>query len=136
MTTPHDDGDQPLDLALLAVQERFLEEWRAGKRPRLSVYAVRYPQYASALAEIVMRLETDDQRISPERERRPPIPRPEPLVERVLNGEGAQRALQELFGAALADDQLPRVAERPAAYDTRAGAAPQAQTPPDPAHND
>jgi hypothetical protein len=134
MTTPRDDNVQSLDLTLLAIQERFQEEWRAGKRPRLSVYAERYPAYAAALAEMVMRLEADEQPTSPERERRPLEPVPEPLGERFLNGEGARRALEALPGATADDNQLPMVAEQPASYDTRADAPPQ--TPHDPATGD
>lgn len=136
MTTPRDNNAQSLDLTLLAIREQFLEEWRAGKRPRLSVYAERYPAYAAALAETVMRLEADEQPASPERERRPPEPVPEPLGERFLNGEGARRALETLARAAPADEPLPRVAEQPASYDTRAEAPPQAETPPDPTSGD
>ena len=128
MTTPHDDEDHALDLTLLAIQEQFLEEWRAGKRPRLSVYAVRYPQYSAALADLVLQLEPDTLATASEREQRPP----EPVGERILHGAGAQRALEALFGAAPADDQLPRVAEQPASYDTRADPSTQPPTPSDP----
>ena len=56
-------SDKPDDLLpdvdALVVQEQFLEEWRAGRRPRLSVYALRYPQYGRALADLAASLPPD-----------------------------------------------------------------------------
>lgn len=126
MTDQDDDALAP-DLDALAVEEQFLEEWRAGKHPQLSVYAVRYPQYAAALADLVMRLPPDapaDE--EPERER--DEKRPESLPERFASGEGVRRALDAIFGETPAHEPLPRVAEQPATYDA---ARPQTPAPPD-----
>ena len=57
MPTNGDDLTGELrDLDGLAVQEHFLAKWRAGRRPRLSEYARRYPTYAAALAALVAAL--------------------------------------------------------------------------------
>lgn len=130
MTAQDDDALAP-DLDALAIQEQFLEQWRAGKHPQLSVYALRYPQHAAALADLVMRLPPDapaDE--EPDRERGEK--RPESLPERFASGAGVRRALDaifgERFGEAGADEPLPRVAEQPATYDA---ARPQTPAPPD-----
>jgi len=126
MTAQDDDALAP-DLDALAIQEQFLEEWRTGKRPQLSVYALRYPQYAAALADLVMRLPPDAPAAEePERER--DEKRPESFPERFVSGAGVRRALDAIFGEASSAEPLPRVAEQPATYDA---APPQPPAPPD-----
>lgn len=126
MTAQDDDALAP-DLDALAIQEQFLEEWRAGKRPRLSVYAARYPQYADALADLVMALPPDAPiDAAPERARGEK--RPESFPERFASGVGVRRALDAIFGEASTHEPLPRVAEQPAPYDA---ARPQTPAPPD-----
>jgi hypothetical protein len=126
MTAQDDEALAP-DLDSLAVEEQFLEEWRAGKRPQLSVYAVRYPQYAAALADLVMALPPDasaDE--APEHARREK--RPESFPERFVSGAGVRRALDAIFGETPTHEPLPRVAEQSAPYDA---APPQTPAPPD-----
>lgn len=123
MTTQDDDALAP-DLDALAIQEQFLEEWRAGKRPQLSAYALRYPEHAAALADLIMRLPPDALADgAPERERREK--RPESFPERFVTGAGVRRALDAIFGEVEADERLPRVAEQPAPYDTTGSEAPE-----------
>lgn len=126
MTAQDDDALAP-DLDALAVEEQFLEEWRAGKHPQLSVYALRYPQYAAALADLAMALPSDAP-ANEEQERERGEKRPESFPERFASGAGVRRALDAIFGETPAADQLPRVAEQPATYDA---AAPQTPAPPD-----
>jgi hypothetical protein len=113
-------------LESLAIQEQFLREWRAGRRPRLSVYALHYPAHAAALADLVASLPPDTQAVASdatdpmERAETPPA---SPL-ERLWNGAGVERALNSAFGdlaappALIADNPLPRVAEQRSAYET------------------
>lgn len=117
MMTADDDALRftPDALAALAIEEQFLREWRAGKRPQLSVYALRYPAHAAALAALVAGLPSDADS-SPERVET----LPESFPERLWNGAGVARALTSAFGAfpAQTDDApLRRVAEERASYD-------------------
>lgn len=135
--TADEDDRLTLDLAALAIQEQFLDEWRAGKRPRLSVYALRYPAYAAALAALVATLPPDaplnaanatDQE---EQEELRFDAAPPPL----WNGAGVERALSSAFGAPDEQrdgEQLPRVAEQPSAYQTRPVDAAAPDTPSEP----
>ena len=117
------DGDDPTftpdALAALAVEEQFLREWRAGKRPRLSVYALRYPAHAVALAALVASLPPTIDGPAAEVETLP-----DSFPERLWNGAGVARALNGAFGdlsaqSALADAAfLPRVAEERSPYHT------------------
>jgi hypothetical protein len=121
MTMNHDE--LALDPVALAIQEQFLEERRAGKHPRLSVYALRYPAYAAALADLIATLPPD---ALAETQRAGDLARgvetpPESFPERLWNGQGVERALASIFGASSAqpnDDRLARVAEERGAYDT------------------
>lgn len=117
------DGDDligaPDALAAFAIEEQFLREWRAGKRPRLSVYALRYPAHAAALAALVASLPPDADNAS---ERAETLP--DSFPERLWNGAGVARALTSAFDGlpaqprALARDApLPRVAEERSVYD-------------------
>ncbi|HEX8732594.1 MAG TPA: hypothetical protein VF725_11115 [Ktedonobacterales bacterium] len=112
-----DDG--ALDLDALAVQERFLEEWRAGKRPRLSAYLRRYPQHAAALAALVAALPPDTLAGTAQE------PLAESFPERLWTGAGVARALAEIFGPEPAGHEAPRVAEERAPYQTPADDAPR-----------
>lgn len=119
-----DADDFLLDPAALAIQEQFLEEWRAGQRPRLSVYARRYPAYADALAALVATLPPDGVATSDEAVQG--VTRiettPESFPDRLWMGEGVGRALRGAFGEQAATVNarwLPRVAEERQAYDTR-----------------
>ena len=106
-------------LAALAIEEQFLREWRAGQHPRLSVYALRYPAHAAALAALVAGLAPD---VDSSAERVETLP--ESFPERLWNGAGVARALTRAFGALPAqpaqpdDAPLPRVAEERSPYDT------------------
>jgi len=108
----------PDALAALAIEEQFMREWRAGTRPRLSAYALRYPAHAAALAALVADLPPEAD-ISAERVET----LPESFPERLWNGAGVVRALTSAFGdlsAQLAqpdDAPLQRVAEERASYD-------------------
>ncbi len=108
----------PDALAALAIEEQFLREWRAGKHPRLSVYALRYPAHAAALAALVAGLPPDADNPA---ERVETLP--ESFPERLWNGAGAARALTSAFGdlpaqpAQTDDAPLQRVAEERASYD-------------------
>lgn len=125
MSADHDD--LTLDPLELAVQEQFLEEWRAGLRPRLSVYSRRYPAYAASLADLVAALPPDAQ------ERETNETPAESFPQRLWTGEGVSRALHGIFGATPPRDErrLPRVAEEPGPYQT--SQAPDA--PPDAAND-
>lgn len=110
-------SDKPDDLLpdvdALAAQEQFLEEWRAGRRPRLSVYARRYPQYAGALAALVASL-APDMPMSGAGEEMEPLT--ESFPERLWSGAGVARALADIFGSASNQRAEPRVAEARAEY--------------------
>ncbi len=113
--------DTSLDLVALAIQEQFLEEWRAGQRPRLSVYAHRYPAYAAALAELVASLPPDTQL-----DEGSDTSLPEPL----WMGDGIPHALRAIFGDVAPshdEERLPRVAEERSPYQ----AGQRADDPPD-----
>ncbi|HET9109194.1 MAG TPA: hypothetical protein VFN78_00070 [Ktedonobacterales bacterium] len=113
------DDSLSLDPVALAIQEQFLAEWHAGKRPRLSVYAARYPAYANLLAELVASLSpgaghADDA---------------EPLIEahlesfpeRLWTGDGINRALTSIFSEVQlrwSGAQLGHVAEERQPYET------------------
>lgn len=117
-----DDDNLRLDPLALAVQERFLEEWRTGRRPRLSVYARRYPAYAAALADLVATLPFDAQ--ADDEVGAGGAPQPETTAEsfpqRLWTGEGVGRALDDIFGSMPQPDirRLPRVAEERSPYQT------------------
>lgn len=107
-----------LEIQSLAVQERFLEEWSAGKRPRLGDYVRRYPAHAAALTELVATLPLDHE-ASPAAETEGPLA----VEPRLWSGVGVRRALDTIFGAqraATAADsaQSLRVAEDRASYFT------------------
>lgn len=131
MTAQDDDAPAP-DLGALAIQEQFLEEWRAGRRPRLSAYALRYPEYAAALADLVMRLPPDALADGAPRHARREK-RPESFPERFATGAGVRRALDAISGEVDAAERLPRVAEQSAPYDAGRSQAPESpDTPGDP----
>lgn len=111
------------DLDALAVQEQFLEEWRAGRRPRLSVYARRYPQHAEALAELVAALAPEMPTSEPTAAVAEPSVEPlaESFPERLWSGEGVTRALADIFGDAADERAKLQVAETRAAYQTPQG---------------
>lgn len=79
-----------LDLHALAVEEHYLEEMRAGKRPRLSAYIRRYPAHAAALANLVASLAPDTATEQPSHGT---------PVTRAWAEAGEGRALTALFGA-------------------------------------
>lgn len=113
------NDDMAIDLYALAIQERFLEEWRAGRHPRLSVYARRFPAYAAALAECVASLAAEAEMAAPESPT-------ESFPERLWRGEGATRAMATIFasGAARQEDaHLPRVAEERSPYQVEQASA-------------
>lgn len=119
------EDDLTLDLLALAAQEQFLEQWRAGQCPRLSVYARRYPAYAAALAELVASLPMDAREPGKET-------LPESFSERLWTGVGAHRALATIFGSGASqrdDASVRRVAEEPGLYQTRPAATPSALDP-------
>jgi len=127
------------------VQARFLEEWRAGGRPRLSVYARRFPDYAAALAELVAALPPDT-----------PTPvasatstvatgaasdpvdetQRDSLPGHLTLDEGIQHALTAIFGEQPREQPherpLPRVAEQAARYEAGGPNTTLAQEPPAP----
>ncbi|HZC07410.1 MAG TPA: hypothetical protein VE338_17380 [Ktedonobacterales bacterium] len=113
------DNDLSLDPITLAIEAQFLREWQAGKRPRLSVYATRYPEHVAALTALVASLPPDaataDETL------------PESFPERLWNGAGVHLALTAIFGEAMAtrtrDERLSRVAEEPGAYDATGASA-------------
>lgn len=113
------DDHLSLDPVALAIQEQFLAEWRAGQHPRLSVYAARYPAYASLLAELVTSLPPDARDAS---DAEPSIEAHlESFPERLWTGEGVSAALSAIFGEVQrrrSDAQLGRVAEERQSYDT------------------
>lgn len=129
------DDHLSLDPVALAIEEQLLAEWQAGKRPRLSVYAARYPAYASVLAELVASLPPDasdltnltdtpdiqDIEASPEAHL-------ESFPERLWTGTGANRALASIFGEVQfrrSANQLGHVAEERQGYNAgRADGAP------------
>lgn len=108
-----------LEIQSLAVQERFLEEWSAGKRPRLGDYVRRYPAHAAALTELVATLPLDHE-ASPAAETEGSLG----VEQRLWLEFGVRRALDTIFGAQRAataanDAQSLRVAEDSASYSTR-----------------
>lgn len=112
---------KPDSLTTLAIEAQFLREWRAGKHPRLSVYALRYPAHADALAALVASLPPEaDNADSPTGQVET---LPESFPERLWNGPGVARALASVFGGLPAqlpqdaDAPLRRVAEERGAYD-------------------
>jgi transcriptional regulator with XRE-family HTH domain len=50
---PTRDESNTSELEVLAIQEQFIDEFMRGMSPRLSVYLLRYPQYAAELAAFV-----------------------------------------------------------------------------------
>ncbi|WIG59269.1 MAG: hypothetical protein OJF49_002016 [Ktedonobacterales bacterium] len=48
-------------LELLAIEERFLAELRAGGAPRLAAYMERYPAHAAALADFAARALSEEE---------------------------------------------------------------------------
>jgi hypothetical protein len=121
------DDDLSLDPMTLAIEAQYLREWQAGKRPRLSVYATRYPEHVAALTALVASLPPDttttDETL------------PESFPERLWNGAGVNHALTAIFGEAMAtrirDERLPRVAEERGAYDATGAAAPDSRATPE-----
>jgi hypothetical protein len=117
MSDKHDDLLP--DVGVLAVQAQFLEEWRTGRHPRLSVYSLRYPQYAGELAELVASLPPDT-RATDAGEGAEAGPTAESLMEsfpeRLWSGTGVARALADIFGSAPAERAEPRVAETRTEY--------------------
>ncbi len=119
------DDHLSLDPVALAIEEQLLAEWQAGKRPRLSVYAARYPAYASVLAELVASLPPDaldltDSTYTPDIQASPET-HPESFPERLWTGTGANRALASIFGEVQfrrSASQLGHVAEERQAYNT------------------
>lgn len=106
-----DQDDLQINPLALAIQEQFLEEWRAGRRPRLSVYARRYPAYASALADLVASLPPDVRADEAGETRTDSFP------ERLWSGAGVARALADIFGVAPeVGRRLPHVAEERSSY--------------------
>lgn len=108
-----------LEIQSLAVQERFLEEWSAGKRPRLGEYVRRYPAHAAALTKLVATLPPDHE-ASPAAETEGSLG----VEQRLWLEFGVRRALDTIFGAQRAataanDAQSLRVAEDSASYSTR-----------------
>jgi hypothetical protein len=112
---PTDRDALSLDLHTLAVEERFIEELRAGNHPRLSAYVRHYPAYAEALADLIASLAPDATT-----EQSPEAPPASPSV-RAWAEAGERRALAALFGAlpeeSAGSDAL-RVAEERGEYTT------------------
>lgn len=112
---PNDRDALPLDLHTLAIEERFIEELRAGNHPRLSAYARHYPAHAEALADLVASLApgTLSEQLFDAAATSPSV--------RSWAEAGERHALAALFGALPADasgsDAL-RVAEERAEYTT------------------
>ncbi len=115
MANEHDE--RAFDLHALAIQQQLLGEWDAGQRPRLSVYALRYPEYAGMLADLFATM-------APGTQPRDAETLAESFPERLWSGAGVGRALNAIFGdRSTRDDQrLPRVAEERASYHTSAPA--------------
>lgn len=122
MASEHDE--HTVDLHALAIQQQALDEWSAGRRPRLSLYVRRYPAYAGMLANLFATLTPEAQ---PEETEMPT----ESFPERLWKGAGVGRALSDIFGASPSDvdQRLPRVAEERATYGFGAPVEP-----PDPDH--
>lgn len=99
-------------LDTLAVEERFLEEWRGGLRPRLSVYLRRYPRRRATLTALVAALPPDADAVAA------PEPPTESFPERLWSGAGMQRALADIFGPAPVERDTPHVAEERTEYHT------------------
>ena len=118
-------GNTSDDLELLAIEEQFLAELRAGQGPRLAMYMERYPEHAAALADFAARTLSEDeaQRGTGKED---DATRAQPLA------AGTRRALDVIFGAEEAgfygqtDYEAGAVAETRAGYggdtDERAGA--------------
>lgn len=118
---PTDRDALSLDLHALAVEEHFLDELRAGKRPRLSAYIRRYPAHAEALTNLVASLAPDTitERSSDAT-----------LTARAWAEAGERRALTVLFGALPAEsagNDVLRVAEERGEYTV--GRTPDASPP-------
>lgn len=93
------------ELQALAIQERFAEEYRAGRNPRLSDYLRAYPDYAASLTNFVARL-LDEGAVTEADSA------PAPL------SFGSRRALDAIFGASSEQSSTRAVAERRASYAT------------------
>jgi hypothetical protein len=114
-------SDPGSDLEVLAITEEYVAAYRAGQRPRLSDFVVRYPAHAVALADFAAHFLPDEA----QGEAEPPA-EDEPASARPLSA-GTRRALDALFGsmdgetapayeADSAPARLPSVAETPALY--------------------
>lgn len=95
------------ELQELAIQERFMEEYRAGLQPRLADYIQTYPEHVTALTEFVARFLDEGQAAETPSERAP-------------LSSGTQRALETLFGSPAKGNNSQAVAETRANY-TAAG---------------
>lgn len=91
------------ELRVMAIQQRFAEEYRAGHNPRLADYLRAYPEYAGSLVDFVARLLDEGE--TPEFESVPA-----PL------SAGSRRALDAIFGPSGEQPPARLVAESRAGY--------------------
>lgn len=91
------------DLQAMAILERFAEEYRAGRNPRLADYLQAYPDFAGSLSEFVAHLldEGDEAEVDSA---------PAPL------SSGSRRALDAIFREPGGQPAARYVAESPAKY--------------------
>ena len=101
------------ELELFAIEEHFVEAFRAGASPRLSDYLRRYPAYAEQLTDFASAFlaaamgEPDEMGAAEDDAAEPGL------------SPGTQRALEAIragFDAQSPADELPRVAEERAIY--------------------
>lgn len=106
--------DETPEIALLAIEDRFVAEYLRGAAPRLSEYISQYPQYAGELALFVADFLADRQGV-------PETRADEPIEGASMLSGGMRRALALIANAAapaeMAGEDVPRlVAEATADY--------------------
>lgn len=93
------------ELQSLAIQERFAEEYRAGRNARLADYLRAYPEHAGSLTDFVARLL--DEGHDSESDTAP-----------ALLSAGTHRALDVIFGESAEQPPVRLVAETRVEYST------------------